>query len=298
MGIWLGGIRELVRLYLRRCPLRDGKGRVYAAVNEKLLPPQRYVTAPVRYGFRLHLDLMEPAQRQIYFFGDYDERHEIALLRRVLRPGDTFWDIGANIGFYTLTASSLVRPGGHVVAFEPAAMAWKALTANLSLNHTDNVQSFQIALADGAGQARLYHRADIADGGASLISRAGYHEDSEVVTTMSLDQFAERTGATPPTFMKIDVEGLEGTVLTGGSQILHGRNAPLILIEMNDPAAIGDILAAAGYRGAYRHRRRWLPAPDPAAVSSRNMLWYQPGSAWHRARLNGINGWAGGDLGG
>ncbi len=283
--MWLSGLRALVRFYLSSFPLRDGKGRIYEAFNEKLLPSERFVTIPIRYGFRLKLDLLDPAQRKIYFFGDYDERHEITLLRQILLSGDVFWDIGANIGFYTLTASPLVRPGGRVVAFEPASHAWQSLTANLSLNQSENVQPVQIALADGVGQAVLYRRADFADGGASLISRADYHGDSEVVSTLSLDQFLTQTGSPPPTFMKIDVEGLEGNVLTGGLKILQGNQPPLILIEMNDPDRIGTILQGVGYQGAYLHRRRWYPASSLAEVKSRNMLWFRPDSPLHRERL-------------
>ena len=105
-------LRALVRFYLSRFPLRNGKGRLYEALNEKLLPSERFVTIPMPYGFLLKLDLSEPAQRKIYFFGDYDERHEITLLRRILLPGDIFWDVGANIGFYTLTASRSSRSRG------------------------------------------------------------------------------------------------------------------------------------------------------------------------------------------
>jgi FkbM family methyltransferase len=287
--MWLAIFRDLVRFYLSRFPLRDGKGRIYEALNARLLPSERFVTVPVRYGFRLKLDLSEPAQRKIYFFGDYDERHELTLLRQILLPGDIFWDIGANIGFYTLTASPLIRPDGRVVAFEPASHAWQALTANLNLNHRDNVQSVQIALADGSGQAVLYRSADFADGGASLISRDDYHGDSEVVTTMSADQFLAQSGSPPPTLMKIDVEGFEANVLIGSEKILQAAHPPLILIEMNDPDRIGAILKAAGYQGAYLHRRRWYPAHDLTEIKSRNMLWFRPDDPLHRERLGLIN---------
>ena len=287
--MWLSGLRALVRLYLSNFPLRDGKGRIYEAFNEMLLPPERFVTIPIKYGFRLKLDLLEPAQRKIYFFGDYDERHEISLLRQVLRPGDIFWDVGANIGFYTLTASPLVGPEGRVVAFEPASHAWQALIVNLRLNQSDNVRPVQIALADESGQAVLYRRADFADGGASLIVRADYHGGSEVVTTMPLDQYLSESGASSPTFMKIDVEGLEGKVLTGAQQILQGKHPPLILIEMNDPEKIGKILQQAGYQGAYLHRRRWHPVHSLAEVKSRNMLWFRANCRQHQERL----AWAG-----
>jgi FkbM family methyltransferase len=283
--MWQSSLRTLVRFYLSSFPLRDGKGYIYEAFNEILLPSERFVTIPIKYDFRLKLDLSEPAQRKIYFFGDYDERHEIALLRRVLRPGDIFWDVGANIGFYTLTASPLVGPEGRVVAFEPASHAWQALIANLQLNQSDNVHPVQIALSDGSGQGVLYRRADFADGGASLIARTDYHGDSEVVSTISLDQFLSQSGLSPPTFMKIDVEGLEGKVLTGGQQILQGKTPPLILIEMNDPEEIGTILQPAGYQGAYLHRRRWHPARSLAEVKSRNMLWFRADCRLHQERL-------------
>jgi FkbM family methyltransferase len=287
--MWRSALREFIRFYLSNFPLRDGKGLIYATFNEKLLPDERFVTISTRYGFHLTLDLWEPAQRKIYFFGDYDERHELTLLRRILIPGDNFWDIGANIGFYTLTASSLVRPRGRVVAFEPAFHAWQSLTANLELNHSDNVQPVQVALSDVIGQAVLYRRADFADGGASLISRADYHAESEAVTTTTLDQFSVQSNSPLPTFIKVDVEGLEVKVLTGGLTLIGGQSPPLILIEMNDPDGIKAILQAAGYQGAFLHRRRWYPAQSLAEVKSRNMLWFRPDSSLHQERLARID---------
>jgi FkbM family methyltransferase len=287
--MWKTVLRALTRFYLSHFPLRNGKGRLYEALNEKLLPAKRYLIVPIQYGFSLKLDLAEPAQRKIYFFGDYDERHEITLLRRILLTGDIFWDIGANIGFYTLTASHLVGPQGRVVSFEPAAHAWKALITNISLNHSANVQPVQIALSDKSGRAVLHRKADFADGGASLMPRADYHCDIEEVTTLTLDQFLAQSGPPPPIFMKIDVEGLEANVLSGGQKILQGDQPPLILVEMNDPDRIGAILAAAGYRGAYLYRRRWYPAQDVTGIKSRNMLWFRPDSPRHLQRLALIN---------
>ncbi len=286
--MWKKGLRALIRCYLSRCPLRNGKGRLYEAYNEKLLPSERYITISIKYGFFLRLDLSEPSQRKIYFFGDYDERHEITLLRRILLPGDIFWDVGANIGFYTLTASRLVGPEGRVVSFEPAAHAWKSLTTNLSLNQSANVLPCQIALSDTSGQAVLHRTADFADGGASLMPRADYHSDSEKVKTTTLDQFLAQSESPPPILIKIDVEGFEGNVLRGGQTILQSEQPPLILVEMNDANEIGAILSTAGYRGAYLHRRRWYPAQDLTKIRSRNMLWFRPDSPLHRRRLTFI----------
>lgn len=283
-----GGVRlarALLRFYLSRMPLRNGKGRLYTALHSRLLPPERWVTTTVRQGFRLCLDLTEPAQRQIYFFGEYDERHEIRLLQQILRPGDCFWDVGANIGFFSLTAARLVGPSGRVVAFEPAAHAWQVLQNNVALNPGHNIQLVRLALSDRSGQATLHRQADFADGGASLISRPGYHQESEVVAILPLHDYLRQTGGPPPTFLKVDVEGHEASVLAGGRQLLQGPQPPLILLEMNDAADIFTRLQTAGYQGAYLRRRRWRLAANPLAGHSRNMLWFRPDVPGHRERL-------------
>ncbi len=279
---WLS---RLVRFYLTYFPLRNGKGRVYQAVQDKLLPPERWVTLKVRQGFWLRLDLLDPAQRYIYFFGEYDERHEIKLLTRLLRPGDRVWDVGANIGYYTLIAAGLVGPRGQVVAFEPAAHAWRALRDNVALNPQAPIRLERLALSDKGGQATLHRHADYADGGASLQARPGYHQDTELVATTTLDNYLAQSQGQPPTLLKIDVEGHEESVLRGGQKLLTGPQAPILLLEMNEPARLGQFLQAAGYQGCYRHRRRWRLADNPLIAPSRNMLWLRPDNPEHRERL-------------
>lgn len=282
---WRRAARFLVRFYLSRCPLRNGKGRIYQAFQERLRPPQRWQTITVRQGFRLRLDLLDPAQRQLYFFGEYDERHEIRLLQLLLWPGDCFWDVGANIGVYTLTAAGLVGPTGRVVAFEPAAHAWQALNDNVALNPGRAIRLVPLALSDHSGQATLHRRAAYADGGASLIPRQGYHQETETVATLPLDDFLAQSGEPSPSFLKIDVEGHEASVLAGAHRLLAGPRPPIILIEMNDPAGISEQLQQAGYQGAYLHRRRWQCTDTPSRALSRNMLWFRPDS-WQRDRLS------------
>lgn len=282
---WVRFSRGLLRFYLSRFPLRDGKGYLYRNLQERLLPPERWQTIKVRQGFRLRLDLADPAQRQIYFFGEYDERHEIRLLQKIVQPGDCFWDIGANIGFYTLTAARLVGPQGQVRAFEPSAPAWQALNDNVALNPCHSIRLVRLALSDRAGPATLHRRGDYADGGASLISREGYHQEKEVVTMLSLDAYLAQTGGPPPTFLKIDVEGHEERVLAGAQTLLQSLQPPLILIEMNDPAGISRILQVAGYQGTYLHCRRWRLAENPIPVKSRNMFWFRADAPLHRERL-------------
>jgi FkbM family methyltransferase len=212
-------------------------------------------------GFKLKLDLNEPAQRLIYFFGNYDERHELAMLQQVLRPGDIFWDIGANIGFYTLTASALVGEKGRVLAFEPGPESWSALLANLQLNGTSNVRPFKMAVSESDGWVTLYSQPGLADGGASLIPRPGASLRADVCPAISLDRLYRDQGLKTPTFLKIDVEGAEARVLRWSRELLSSAQPPLVLMEMNDPHEVGALLQDLGFAGAHLRRGRWrLPA--------------------------------------
>lgn len=94
MKFWL---RQLLCGYLARCPIAEGKGFLYCAFSDILLPQESEAVVRLPPGFQMVLDLSEAAQREIYYFGTY-ERKESPLIRRVLRPGDVFWDIGATLG--------------------------------------------------------------------------------------------------------------------------------------------------------------------------------------------------------
>ena len=82
------------------------------------------------FGGRFELDLSEFIQRQVYL-GTFEPR-ETSLVKGYLRPGMTFVDVRANIGYYTALAASLVGAEGRVVAFEPSAYAFEKLSAMAS----------------------------------------------------------------------------------------------------------------------------------------------------------------------
>lgn len=288
MAIIKAIFREIIRLYLKSFPLRDGKMFIYHLFNKSLAPSQGSLEVEMRPGFKMKLDLNENSQRMMYFFGNYDERHEITMLQRVLGPGDIFWDVGANVGFYTLMASRLVGNAGLVIAFEPGTDSWRALMDNLNLNRTTNVLPFKMAVSDDYGWVTLYSQEDLADGGASIIPRPGQPFREEVCPAINLDRFHRDLGRKAPTFIKIDVEGAEERVLKGGRQLLAGNSPPLLLVEMNDRQALGTFLQGLGFAGAHLHRRKWYLCQDLARAKSRNMLWFRPDQDWHWDRLRRI----------
>jgi FkbM family methyltransferase len=198
-----------------------------------------------------------PAQRRgfgkfIYAFREYYEP-ELAYLEKVLSPGDVFIDVGANFGVYTLVASKLVGTAGRVIAFEPTAESFATLRQNIALNHLVNVRSFQVAVAQEAGKAWLYHGWDPVGNSLGMDPLCG--DQGEEVQTAALDDLLEENDVDRVDVIKIDVEGAEELVLRGAIRSLT-KYSPVVIFEFNpgcaarlglSPYAARDLLESLGY---------------------------------------------------
>ena len=290
-------LRDLLRGYLPCCPITEGKGRLYRLLSERLLPEEPEVLVRLAPGFQMALDLTEAAQREIYYFGTY-ERKESALLRRILRVGDVFWDVGANLGYYTLLGAACVGRGGRVVAFEPFPPAWERLQKNLGLNGFGQVMSLNVAVSSAEGTAPLYFEREVADGVATFI-RPECPTSSVLCTTLSLDQMLKERHERPPLVMKVDVEGWEKAVLDGARHLLASPAPPMLLLEMEEAHfvragssrhEIEQVLSRLGYTAYQPRGRRWIVCHGFDGVRARSIFWLCPLNPVHleRARKAGI----------
>jgi FkbM family methyltransferase len=285
--------RELFRWYLRQFPLRDGKALMYARLHAALAPAARFATVRLNPGFRMKLDLADPEQLKVYFYGHYHERYEARLVQSLLAPGEVFWDIGANVGYFSLVATAAVGGGGLVVAFEPGQASFERLRDNLALNDCGNVSAYQLAVSDRAGEARLYRAEDIADTGASLYGPGPEAAPYEVCRTVALDDFCREQNLPFPAFIKMDVEGAELAALKGAAGVLAAAQ-PLLLLEMEDKTLtaagaskglIQDLLRPLGYQAAFLRKGRWRRTGDVDAATGRNIFWFNPDLPVHREKL-------------
>jgi FkbM family methyltransferase len=172
-----------------------------------------------------------------------------------LAPGDAFFDIGANIGFFSLIAARRVGPRGQVYAFEPVPRNAAAVAESARLSGFDTIRVFAEAAGatSGRGQLLLAHHI----GGAALAS-AGAPPDMSgrlEVSIVAIDDAIAQRGLRPPSLVKIDVEGAEIDVLGGMTQTLR-RHRPKLIYEVDDATRegldrkarrIAEFLAAAGY---------------------------------------------------
>lgn len=158
----------------------------------------------------------------------YETRFDKAF-QSVIMPGDRVWDVGANVGYYTLLFSEKVGGAGAVFAFEPSPFNFPRLVA--ATKSSKNVFRFQLGL--GRENGRLSFRQGADDLGAT--SRVVEHAaaDAVVVNIRSGASLIDEGDALPPNAIKIDVEGFELEVLHGLGKHLSAPTLHSIGIEVH-----------------------------------------------------------------
>ncbi len=160
------------------------------------------------------------------------ETAELKFLRHHLEAGQTFFDIGANGGIFTVIAAQCVGDNGRVFAFEPGEYEYTLLQENVRLNNFDNVVVVKKAVSDLDG-TRCF--AVARDGAFSSLAQTT-HPDQQIeswleIETISLDTFVKEQGIKSVDFIKIDVEGAEKLVFDGASNLLKSNPNVCILFE-------------------------------------------------------------------
>ena len=167
-----------------------------------------------------------------YHTGRY-EPHVSTLIAARLRPGETFWDIGAHAGYHTLQGARMVGPHGQVLAVEPDPSVCRSLREQLALNQITNVTVVETAVSDTVGNARLVVR-EADDTRSSALESVhnpvirnsrGARIDVPMTT---LDELAARYPA--PHLLKMDIEGSEVAALRGAGRLWEGSRRPRCIL--------------------------------------------------------------------
>jgi len=186
------------------------------------------------------------------------EEGQWKFVSRFLKSGMTFFDIGANQGFYTMLGSKRIGSQGRVFAFEPAPTEFNKLRKNLLINRCRNVVSEPYAVGTYEGFTEFYlcleHQgsfSSIRQPADDVISKKKLIE----VPITTLDGYVHRNNISSVDFIKIDVEGGELDVLKGGGEVID-RLRPIIMCEIEarrtqqwgyDTGKIFELLQGYGY---------------------------------------------------
>lgn len=227
---------RLVQLYNETVPIERGKYRLAAmASGYRLRHGRREVTTRLGGGLVMELRLDDHIDSGIHW--RVFERAVVRLVRDVLRPNWAFLDVGANIGYYTLTASRACGDAGIVHSFEPTPETFGRLSRHIELNHLTNVIAHQVALSDAAGEGTIHGFGGQSHGHASLSALSTHPVTGSYTCQVDrLDAYALDLPPCPGILLKLDVEGAEWSVLRGGAEFIAARK-PIMVIEINHESA-------------------------------------------------------------
>jgi FkbM family methyltransferase len=237
------------REYVLRFPVARGKGVVVRQVAPRLPVRYREFDAELPGGGAVVLRFDEWLGRSYLQHGRSFDAAELAFMRDALEPGGNAFDVGANVGVYTVAAARRAGPGGRVIAVEADGEYVPRLRANLERNALENVEVVAAAAGAADGEVELIIAADRAFSSIKpLVSYRGAGA-TRTVPQVRLDTLWRDAGEPAVGFVKIDVEGAELEVLAGAGALLE-RCRPALVVEVN-PGTEDEVqrrLGGLGYR--------------------------------------------------
>lgn len=230
----------------------------------------RRIVGGLASGYRI---CVSPADNLGYLIGT-TETHLQRAIRKYVSAGDTVYDIGANIGYVSLSLAKRVGPKGRVIAFEPLPRNVDLLRTAIEVNGLKNIRLLDCAASEARGETAI--RVGDNPAMASLL----WHRDNPrareiVIRTVAVDDLVEARDLGCPTFVKIDVEGAEGLVLKGMQRTI-AVSQPVLFIECSDAGreTAWNMLQDMGYRCQSAITRKIVNAFDEYRHS--DFLWLPP----------------------
>lgn len=230
-----------------------GNPKLHLAVRQPMRIWRKGTSRPILLGFGRGVKWVHLGRGMGYqnWLGLYEYSMQYAL-SKVLRPGDVFYDIGANLGFLTLVGRNLVGPGGQVFAFEPYSRVSQVLLRNSEANGFENVHLIQAAVGKKTGKAEFVTQAGSMGhlkGAIDVLpSQYSHQGESFTVDLIAIDDFVQAHPV--PQVVKIDIEGAEIEALEGMTHLIEA-SGPVILGEYHSEQIISwgtHFLSSRGYR--------------------------------------------------
>ena len=169
------------------------------------------------------------------YITNFVERNVIEKFIDELSTSDIVWDVGANIGIYSIFSANIVAPKGIVYAFEPEKKSFSLLKKNVESNKIENVITLPIALGDTNGKSILYPSDTPNFGAHSFVQRTDYRlkRKGYSVQVCKADSLVEDGTLEIPNVIKIDVEGAETLVIKGMRKTLENKKVRILICEVH-----------------------------------------------------------------
>ena len=233
-----------IKAYCRNIPIHIGKG-ILMRIGRKILlmgKKQEILKADSIHGVSMEVVLPRDAGWDVIYFRGTYETGTTKVFETLIRDLDRVFDIGANMGWYSILSARLAKHG-EVHAFEPVPFIFEKFRKNAELNSIQTIKSNNIALGKEKSGSIAIHTFDGLYHGHSSMSTLNRNDYSTVHVPMTtLDSYCEEHGIARIDFIKMDTEGAEMEVMAGAKHMMSGSFPPIWLIELNEETA-----AAFGY---------------------------------------------------
>jgi FkbM family methyltransferase len=174
--------------------------------------------------------LQETIAQYIFIDGIY-EPDTCRVIKEILRRDDVFFDIGANVGFFSFLGARIVGSEGSVCAFEASPRIADLLKENIRLNQLQNIRVVSSIVSDVVGETLFYEAPDEKFGMGSLSPQ--FKTQPLSIAAVTLDDIVSHNNITKVALIKMDVEGHEASVFKGAVKLLE-QQSPVVVFEFCD----------------------------------------------------------------
>jgi FkbM family methyltransferase len=183
--------------------------------------------------FELLVFANEDVGRQIYLYKSY-EPYETTFFKKSIRSTDVCFDIGGNIGYFSMLMSKLAN-NGKVHVFEPIPLNASLIAVNANLNNFDNIIINNVAVGSESGECQFSVSMDSAYSSMKATGRIA-EEKSITVPMITINDYLQANHVTKVDILKVDVEGAEGAIIDAASSLLRNTatRPRIVLLELFD----------------------------------------------------------------
>lgn len=222
-------IYSITRWYVRRFKFPFRGEKYFSAYLRHFSLFNKPFIKKLHNGQLIRLVYQDHIQRTLLWYGFY-EKDSILTWEKLIGRDSVVFDIGANIGYYTLIAAHKAT-NGSVHSFEPVPVNFQALEKNISLNKLTNVIANACGISNVQSLEKYYVSSIDNSGMSGMKPAANFSGQVETIKTITLDDYSREHDLKRLDFIKIDIEGNELNALLGMNQVLE-KFKPVIFIEL------------------------------------------------------------------
>lgn len=235
---------SIERFYIRYSPIRIFKSNLWKRARHQ----KKQFVARTNFGILISGNSADFVQGYIYYFGVWEPNLTAFVKRRLKNTkGRTFIDVGANIGYYSLLASSQMQ-NGYVVAIEAFPGIYEKLIGNIDINKQHNIRAILVAAAEEDCNIDIYYAGPHNEGATTTVTSLAKTGTPVTVRGKPLSELLSEEEVRTMLMMKIDVEGAELSVINGMLSLFDKFQPDVEFIVEVIPKTLGKVKLESLFR--------------------------------------------------